>query len=268
MTISSQGQWVDGAGQVMVARQICRGGGLIFFTHLNQKYDIIYVTMKKILLMTSVMALVTSVVWADKVYLFNGRDLSGWTAHLDYDVTGGYTAQEPTWFVRDGKICSTGTPFGYLRTKRGDFADFKLHVEYRWWRETVKPNSGVFVRLSAENSSFAPTCYENQLCRGKAADVLTLGGSVFAGFEPATPYHSSQPLSGIRCAPHQKADSEKAFGEWNTIEVEIKGDMLINTLNGVEQNCVKGLETPRGAIALQSEGGAVEFRNIWIEESK
>ena len=207
-------------------------------------------------------------VWAQRVELFNGRDLTGWTAHLDYDVTGEYEASEATWFVREGKICSTGTPFGYLRTKRGDYADFKLHVEYRWWRETKRPNSGVFVRLAGENSSFAPTCYENQLCRGKAGDVLTLGGAEFAGFEPATKYRASEPLSGIRCSPHRKGESEKAFGEWNVIEVEVRGGELVNWLNGVEQNRVSGLKTACGAIALQSEGGAIEFRNVWVEEYK
>ena len=203
---------------------------------------------------------------AEKVALFNEKDLTGFTAHLDFDVLGPYSASEPTWFVTNGTIRTTGTPFGYLRTKRDTFSNFKLHVEYRWWRSTPKPNSGVFVRLAADNPSFAPTCYENQLCRGKAADVLTLGGTVFAGVEPATPYNPAQPLSGIRCSPHQKPDSEKPFGEWNVIEVEVKGDTLVNWLNGVEQNRVTGLATKNGAIALQSEGGAAEFRNVWIEE--
>ena len=50
--------------------------------------------------------------------LFNGKDLSGWTAVADHDATGGYTATEKTWAVVDGAIRTTGTPFGYLRTKR------------------------------------------------------------------------------------------------------------------------------------------------------
>ena len=203
---------------------------------------------------------------AEKVALFNGKDLAGWTAVADHDVTGGYSAAEPTWFVKDGTILTTGTPFGYLRTKRGDFGDFLLHVEYRWWRETEKPNSGVFVRLAAERGTFIPTCLENQLCRGAMGDVLGLAGLCFAGFEPRSPYDPAQPLSGITKAPRKGADVERPFGEWNVLEVELKGDTLVNRVNGVELNRLSGIAVARGAIALQAEGGAIQFRNVWVEE--
>ena len=203
---------------------------------------------------------------AEKVALFNGKDLSGWTAVADHDVTGGYSAAEPTWFVKDGTILTTGTPFGYLRTKRGDFGDFFLHVEYRWWRETEKPNSGVFVRLAAERGTFIPTCLENQLCRGAMGDVLGLAGLRFAGFEPRSPYDPAQALSGITQAPRKGSDVERPFGEWNVLEVELKGDTLVNRVNGVELNRLSGISVARGAIALQAEGGAIQFRNVWVEE--
>lgn len=203
---------------------------------------------------------------AEKVALFNGKDLSGWTAVADHDVTGGYSATEPTWFVKDGTILTTGTPFGYLRTKRGDFGDFLLHVEYRWWRETEKPNSGVFVRLAAERGTFIPTCLENQLCRGAMGDVLGLAGLRFAGFEPRSPYDPAQALSGITKASRKGADVERPFGEWNVLEVELKGDTLVNRVNGVELNRLSGISVARGAIALQAEGGAIQFRNVWVEE--
>ena len=202
---------------------------------------------------------------AEKIALFNGKDLSGWTSVADQDVTGGYAAREPTWFVADGSIFTTGTPFGYLRTKRGDFGDFRLHVEYRWWRETEKPNSGVFVRLAAEHGTFIPTCIENQLCRGAMGDVLGLAGLHFAGFEPRSPFDPAQALSGITKAPRRGVDVERPFGEWNVIEIELKGDTLVNRVNGVELNRVSGISVAKGAIALQSEGGAAQFRNVWLE---
>ena len=43
-------------------------------------------------------------------------------------------------------------------------------------------------------------------------------------------------------------------------------DELVSRLNGVEMNRVKGVKTPKGAIALQSEGGAIEFRSVSVEE--
>ena len=47
----------------------------------------------------------------------------------------------------------------------------------------------------------------------------------------------------------------------------MQGDTLVSTLHGVVRNRVKGLKVLKGAIALQSEGGAVEFRNLKVEES-
>ncbi len=203
---------------------------------------------------------------AEKADLFNGRDLSGWTAVVDHDVTGGYTASEPTWFVKDGSIFTTGTPFGYLRTKRADFGDFRLHVEYRWWRRTEKPNSGVFVRLAREHGSFIPTAVENQLCLGSNGEVIGLAGMPLAGHAPRDAFDAARPLSGITKAPRRGANAEKPFGEWNALDVEVKGDTLVCRVNGVELNRVSGISAERGAIALQAEGGAAQFRSVWIEK--
>lgn len=219
--------------------------------------------MKKITLLLGVAVAACGVVAGE---VFNGTDLTGWTSVSDHGVTGGYTAAEPTWSVVDGAIRSTGTPFGYLRTQRADFADFKLKVEYRWWRPTAKPNSGVFVRLAKDTGSFIPTCYENQLCQGSACDVFGLGGAAIAGVVPAQPYDPANPLSGIAKALAGGTTTEKPFGEWNALEITVSGDTLVSTLNGVVRNRVKGLAVPKGAIALQSEGGAVEFRNLTVEE--
>lgn len=199
--------------------------------------------------------------------LFNGKDLAGWTVVADYDATGGYTAAEPVWSVVDGAIRTTGTPFGYLRTKRSDFADFTIKLEYRWWRKTKKPNSGVFLRLAADNGTFIPKCYENQLECNSVCSVFALGGSVIDGVAPRNPYNPSNALSGIAAVPAKASSAEKPFGEWNVLEIEAKDDTIVSRLNGVEMNRVKGVKTKKGAIALQSEGGAIEFRNIIIKEA-
>lgn len=199
--------------------------------------------------------------------LFNGKDLSGWTAVADQEVTGGYSAAEPTWAVVDGAIRTTGTPFGYLRTKRADFADFKLRLEYHWWRQTARPNSGVFLRLASETGAFIPKCYENQLEPKSVCSVFALGGSELDGVAPRNPYDPANALSGIAAVPARAPSAEKPFGEWNTLEIEAKGDEFVSRLNGKEMNRVKGVKTRKGAVALQAEGGAVEFRNIVIDET-
>ena len=198
--------------------------------------------------------------------LFNGKNLDGWVSVADHSATGGYSTSEPTWGVVDGAIRTTGTPFGYLRTKRSDFANYRLKFEYRWWRGTEKPNSGVFVRLSADTGTFIPRAYENQLERESVCSVFALGGAQLEGVSPRTQYDPADALSGIAAVPRKATSSEKGMGEWNLFEVEVNGDSVINRLNGVELNRVKGLKTMKGAIGLQSEGGAIEFRNIVLEE--
>ena len=86
------------------------------------------------------------------------------------------------------------------------------------------------------------------------------------GVAPRNPYDPANALSGIAAVPARAPSSEKPFGEWNTLEIEAKGDELVSRLNGVELNRVKGVKTPKGAIALQSEGGAIEFRSISVSE--
>jgi hypothetical protein len=212
----------------------------------------------------AVAAAVAGNAFAEKISLFNGKDLSGWTSVADHNYTGGYTATEPSWFVADGAIRATGTPFGYLKTKACDFNDYTLELEYRWWRKTEKPNSGIFVRLVSENGSFIPRCYENQLCMGCAGDILGLSGSPIAGVKPTTPFNAANPLSGISKVLLSKTTGEKPFGEWNKMKIIVKGDTIKNIINGVESVVVKGIADVPGAIALQSEGGAIEFRNIFV----
>ena len=96
--------------------------------------------------------------------------------------------------------------------------------------------------------------------------VFALGGAVLEGVSPRTPYDPADPLSGIAAMPRTVPSAEKAMGEWNLFEVEVNGDGIINWLNGVELNRVKGIKISKGAIGLQSEGGAIEFRNISVEE--
>ena len=199
--------------------------------------------------------------------LFNGKDLSGWTEVCDHDVPGGAVPAAPAWTVCDGAIRTTGEPFGYLRTKKADYTDFKLRLEYRWWKKTAKPNSGIFLRLGSETGTFLPNCYENQLWPECVGDVCALGGAAIAGVAPRNAFVPGEALSGIACVAAKAGGAERPFGEWNVLEIEVRGDEIVNRLNGAELNRVKGVAVRKGAIALQSEGGAIEFRTIEISES-
>ena len=65
--------------------------------------------------------------------------------------------------------------------------------------------------------------------------------------------------------PRRQESSEKAPGEWNTYDITCRGNAFTVRVNGVLQNEVEGASVSSGYIALQAEGKAIDFRNIWIE---
>ena len=58
--------------------------------------------------------------------------------------------------------------------------------------------------------------------------------------------------------------SENPTGEWNVYEITCQGDNIELIVNGVLQNTGSNANPSSGQIALQSEGGPIEFRNIYI----
>ena len=60
------------------------------------------------------------------------------------------------------------------------------------------------------------------------------------------------------------ASSEKAAGEWNTMEVICNGNTIEVFVNGVLQNKGTNVSVSQGSICLQSEGKDIEFRNVFL----
>jgi hypothetical protein len=60
---------------------------------------------------------------------------------------------------------------------------------------------------------------------------------------------------------------ENPIGEWNTAEVVCQGNSITMYINGQLQNQATS-ETSEGYIALQSEGGPIEFRNVYLSLSQ
>lgn len=158
------------------------------------------------------------------------------------------TDGSPIWFSTGKVVLCVGSPKGYLRTNR-TYADFRLHVEWRW---VGKPgNSGVFVRGSGADHVW-PHCYEAQLQAGNAGELRANGGAKFHA--DSTPKDKSM----RRLEP----SSEKPAGEWNSYDILCRGGVVSLTVNGVLQNRLTGAFERSGWIALQSEGGVIEFRRM------
>lgn len=190
-----------------------------------------------------------------KMVLFNGHDFQGWTKVIKNEAGA---CPDKTWRVEEGVIKCAGTPFGYLRTQQV-YADYQLHVEYRWADTTTKaPNSGVFVFTTGPDDHFLPKAIEAQLKSGSAGDWVLLSKATLNGVENP----------GNKSVKRQGQDSEKERGAWNCVDVTVKGNTVDVRVNGVVQNTGKDVYTDAGQICLQSEGGAIDFRNVYIEPLK
>ena len=182
-----------------------------------------------------------------KTNLFNGNDLNGWTCVLD---TASEVPTDEVYGIKDGNIRIEGTPFGYMRTTE-THSNYKLHVEWRWVGKGT--NSGIFLHVQ-DGDKLWPTAIECQLCNGKAGDFVMLGGSKIAEIECVGEF----PIKD------REGDFEKPVGEWNTAEIICEGNSITVYINGELQNQATA-DISEGYIALQSEGGPIEFRNVYIE---
>ena len=176
--------------------------------------------------------------------LFNGKDLEGWLPVLKE----GEEAQEPTFTVSDGILHISGQPFGYIRTE-GKYSQYTLHLEWRWaGPEGV--DGGIFHFLQ-DGDKVWPTGIQMQMTPKDMGDL-------FGGI----------PIEGIKGPFYWKKrfdpqSHEKPVGDWNTLEFVCRDGNIKAFLNGFfinEASCA----VQEGYIGIQSEGGAMDVRNIFI----
>ena len=218
------------------------------FLYLQVLENYIMMKVNTFLLMALSVAVFTACGTADeKIQLFNGEDLAGW--ELFVDPTSGVKPAD-VYSVKDGNILVAGQPFGYMRTKE-KVGDCTLHVEWRWVGEGT--NSGIFVHVQ-DGDQLWPNAIECQLCNGKAGDYVMLGGSKIEEIE----------CIGQFPVKDRVGNYEKPAGEWNEAEIIMEGRKITVYINGQFQNeCT--CDSTDGYIALQSEGGPLEFRNVYIK---
>ena len=203
--------------------------------------------MKKILVL-ALGALLLASCGERETQLFNGKDLTGWSFSLAPDSE---VAADAVFGVKEGVITIAGQPFGYMITD-GTYSNYKLHVEWRWVDEPA--NSGIFV-LAEPGDGLWPRCAEVNLMAGHAGDMIASGGSAF------------EELQEGRFLRTTVESPEKPAGEWNTAEIICEGNHIQAYINGVLKNEVH-FDRTSGPIALQSEGGPLEVRNVYLTPIK
>ena len=191
--------------------------------------------------------------------LFNGKDLTGWktfTAAKDADPG-------KTWIIKDGVIHCTGSPLGYLYSDKS-FKNYVIRYDWRYPAEQPDKttlNSGLLLHmqkpghlLNAEKPNQVwPVCVEAQ---GRYMDH----GKLFF-MNGAKKIEAKDDVDARKKALKPKE-------EWQTTEVTCKADgSFLVKVNGIEVASGK-TDLTEGPIGFQSEGAAIEFRNIRMKDLK
>lgn len=174
-----------------------------------------------------------AVQWGTARPLFNGEDLTGWSA------LGGTSH----WEARDGALTNTRGGANLVTTER--FTDFKLHVEVKYPKGG---NSGIYLRGR----------YEVQV-EDVAADVEPL--SVHLGGI----YGLLVPNENVAKGPDvwQTFDIT-LIGRRVTVVLNGKTIIADQTIPGITGGALDSDESSPGPIYLQGDHGPVAYRNLVI----
>ena len=205
---------------------------------------------------------------AEPVALFNGRDLTGWVADVPA-ADDKHADVKPSFVVREGLLVSLGKPEGHLVTT-DEYANYRLTVEYRFPKQPG--NCGVLVHASKPRTLYGmfPQSIEVQMQSGHAGDFWCIEENIeVPDMEKRRPRKEGQKFGGgprdARNIKNLTDDSEKPVGEWNTMEVECRGDEVKVWVNGDLVNHGTRCTASKGKIALQAEGTEVEFRRVKLQ---
>lgn len=190
----------------------------------------------------------------NKEYIFNGKNLDGWTIY----VADESIKPEEFFYVTDGMIETVGVPNGYLRTVK-EYSNYLLHLEWRYPENPV--NSGVLLHITGPDLIWV-SHYQGQLKHENAGDFIIHGVGNSATIRD-TVYTSTADNKPLIAKEHPS--NEKPAGEWNSYDITCKGNTIELRVNGLLQNVATNCSVTKGGIGLQAEGSKIQFKNLWIE---
>jgi 3-keto-disaccharide hydrolase len=200
------------------------------------------------------------------VKLFNGKDLSGWTA--DVPARDKDPNVPASFVVRNGLLVSRGKPEGHLLTDSA-YRGYRLEVEYRF--PGAGGNCGVLVHASRPRALYKmfPQSVEVQMMSGNAGDFWCIEENIeVPDMEKRRPREKDEKWGGsegdARRILNLTDGSEKPLGEWNRMVIEARGRTIKVWVNDDLVNEGFNSTADHGRIALQAEGTEVEFRRVDI----
>jgi len=206
------------------------------------------------------------------VALFNGKDLGGWRGGTTYDpakfavlpeaeraaqVAKWSATMKEHWRIEAGELINDG--LGDYATTEKDYGDFELLVEYK---TVAGADSGIYLRGCPQVQIWDI----NQPSTEKNPDRNPNKGSGGL-FNNTAKTPGRDPL----------VVADKPFGEWNQfriIMVESRVSVWLNEKLVVDHavmenyfDSTRKLPVPKtGPIQLQTHGGEIRWRNIFLRE--
>ncbi|MEO8662963.1 MAG: DUF1080 domain-containing protein [Bryobacteraceae bacterium] len=190
--------------------------------------------------------------------LFNGKDLFGW-ASIPRHV-GAPADQKPGFIVESGLLAAVvDAPEDDLWYTLGKIGNATLRIVYKV--SAPDANSGIFIRIP-----YRPKSEDDAINKGIEVQIQETGDE----------YHCTGVLYSMTKA---MARPYKPVGEWNTLEIEMRGKRTTVRLNGVvvtdydgvaavpakngQYEPERGPRPDEGYVAIQHHGGA---STLWFKE--
>ncbi|MCL4642041.1 MULTISPECIES: 3-keto-disaccharide hydrolase [Olivibacter] len=176
-------------------------------------------------------------VWGKPIELFNGKDLTGWTA----------LGNKNQWVVKDGILTSPESGANLVSEKK--FNDFKLHVEFRYKEGS---NSGVYLRGR----------YEVQIIDNPKTDHPNshLFGGVYGFLVPSE--------MAVKGPGEWQSYDITLVGRMVTIVANGKTIIANQEIPGITGGALDSNEGEPGPIYFQGDHGPIEFRKVVITPAK
>ncbi len=159
----------------------------------------------------------------------------------------------------------SGERFGYMSTKQS-YSNFHLSLDFKWGEKKYPPrmadkrDAGVlYYAVLYSGDKIWPRSLEFQIQEGDCGDFWLTDSVSMTTADTLTKLAPWYRVPKIK-------DAEKPNGEWNHVEIIVKGGMITHKLNGEIVNTGKNPSVPGGQIVLQSEGAELYYRNIKLKE--
>ena len=199
--------------------------------------------------------------------LFNGKDLTGWRGGDTFDhrkllampaeqreaqIAKWTETMKAHWRAENSELINDGQ--GAYATTEKDYGDFELFLQYK---TVPKADSGIYLR----------GCPQVQIWDYTEKEKFPLGSDKGSGGlwnnSPGAP--GKDPL----------VLADKPFGQWNAVHVLMVGARVSVWLNSklvVDHALLENYYDrktpipPKGPIQLQTHGGEIRWRNLFIRE--